>query len=134
MPHILVIDDCPLVAKTAETILTSEGFAVSTAENGSLGLAKWYAQRPDLVITDILMPEMDGVETILALRALDPHQPILAISGRSFDWRGNSLSWLDFVGRLGADEVLAKPFGKDELMCAVRKCLASGDATTLGTA
>jgi two-component system KDP operon response regulator KdpE len=81
MTHILVIDDDNLVTRAAGAILTAAGFTVSTAENRRSGLESLRTNCPDLVITDILMPVMEGIETILQLRKLDSKLPIVAMSG-----------------------------------------------------
>lgn len=126
MTHILVIDDDPLVRRAVDLSLKSAGFTTATAENGRVGLAKWQANRPDLVITDFFMPVMEGVETILRLRQLDPDLPVLAIStGWQEDHLGTDRpALLKLAARLGATETLAKPFSSDELLGAVGKCLS----------
>ena len=126
MTRILLIDDDDAIRDAVEFLLTVSGFVVSTAANGREGLRRYEQHKPDLVITDILMPEMEGVETTLLLRKLDPGVPILAISG---GWSGASsdrhLSPLDLVAKLGATEILAKPFGDEELLRTLRRCLAA---------
>jgi CheY-like chemotaxis protein len=77
---ILVIDDEYVLRATFQHLLESEGYHVSTAQNGREGLQRYTETRPDLVITDMAMPEMDGFETIESLRKLDPDLPIIAMS------------------------------------------------------
>jgi len=77
---ILVIDDERVLRMTFQHLLESEGYRVTTAGNGREGLEKFPEAKPDLVITDMVMPEMDGFETIESLRRLDPDLPIIAMS------------------------------------------------------
>jgi CheY-like chemotaxis protein len=80
MTHILVIDDDPLVRYSVRTILEGAGHEVTEADNGRSGLESFRATRYDAVITDIIMPDMEGIETIRAIRALDRQMPVLAMS------------------------------------------------------
>lgn len=126
MNHILLISTNARVTETVEAMLKVAGFTVWAAKDGADGLVKWRRKHPDLVIADIIMPGMRGVETILRLRELDPEQPILALPG-PYDWEstfGKSLSWIELVSPLEANEVLPKPFEGDRLLRAVRKCLS----------
>ncbi|MCH8154484.1 MAG: response regulator [Proteobacteria bacterium] len=81
--------------------------------------------RPDLIITDIIMPEKEGVETIIALRRADPDLPIIAISGGG---RLDATDFLTMAGKLGARRTLSKPFRRDQLLEAVGECLAEDEA------
>ena len=125
--RILVIDDDEIVRSSMVIMLTAAGFAVSTAVNGRYGLECCEHQLPDLVITDILMPECEGVETILELRRRYADIPILAISG---GWRTNTPDLLELVAKLGATETLAKPFDSDDLLAAIEKCLSQERAVS----
>src|SRR5688572_5772731 len=107
MSYILVIDDEQLVANAIATVLTRAGHQVSVAANGDAGLAKFKEARQDLVITDIVMPGKEGIETIRDLRKLAPELPIIAMSGGGM--RSN-YDFLSMARRLGATEVLGKPF------------------------
>src|SRR5215475_9368973 len=78
MTHILLIDDDPLVRYSVRTILEGAGHEVTEADNGRGGLECFRATRYDAVITDIIMPDMEGIETIRAIRALDKQMPVLA--------------------------------------------------------
>lgn len=136
MRHILVIDDDAAVRRTVERILVSSGFTVTSAFDGRQGLARCKERRPDLVITDILMPEMEGIETISRLRALYADLPILAMSG---GWHDNKVDLLKIIAHLGATDILSKPFDSDELLRAIAKCALAGTnnpadatATTIG--
>jgi DNA-binding response OmpR family regulator len=117
---ILVIDDDPMVRSTISRILSHNGFEVNLAEDGVRGLASFRSQRPDLVITDIIMPEKEGIETITEIRRDFPGTKIIAISGGG---RIGNADFLSMAKRLGATEVISKPFTPRDLVSCVRKCL-----------
>jgi DNA-binding NtrC family response regulator len=121
MAKILVIDDETLLAKSLSIILTKAGHTVMTAENGQIGLAMFASAHPDLVITDIIMPVADGIETIQALRAQAPNLPVIAISGGG---RTKNIDFLRVARKLGSSATLDKPFTKEQLLTAVTTCLA----------
>ena len=83
MQRILVIDDDPLVRRTMERLLQKSGYEVRLAVDGIEGLRAFRTQRPDLVITDIIMPQKEGLDTIRLLRTWSPDVKIIAISGGS---------------------------------------------------
>jgi CheY-like chemotaxis protein len=114
--QILLIDDDLLVRISVRAVLEGAGHSVTDADNGRSGLAAFGASRFDAVITDIIMPDMEGIETIRALRALDRQVPVLAMSGGG---RGGSTDVLRAARALGADHVLHKPFEDDELLAAL---------------
>ena len=122
MARILVIDDEILVRATIEAVLSTKGHAVSLAVNGRDAMAKLRGGEFDLVITDLIMPEMEGIETILAIRKELPGLHILAISGGG---RMQAGDFLDMAGKLGADGVLRKPFTPEELLDAVARAVAA---------
>ena len=103
-------------------ILESAGHRIVEADDGADGLAKFAADPPDLVITDMVMPGKEGIETILELREINNDLPIIAISG-SFT---GSPVYLQAAARLGATVTLQKPFDVDHLLAAVDQCLGSG--------
>lgn len=118
--RILVIDDDELVRKTIVMTLQSAHYEVVEASDGVLGM-KAANQTPfDLVITDILMPNKEGIETIRELRRQENGPKIIAISGG--DLRGGS--FLEVAQKLGADRTLSKPFRPKELLVDVAKVLA----------
>ena len=121
MPHVLLIDDEKLVRLTVRKILEAEGYEVSEAEDGMVGLESFKQQPFDLVITDIVMPECEGIETIAAIRKIKPDQKILAISGGG---RNKNLDYLSMAVLQGAADKLAKPFSRSELLSVVTRCLA----------
>ncbi len=81
MSRILLIDDDPSIRDVLGQMLSAAGHTVVTARDGRAGQAAFERDRADLVITDIIMPDREGIETIKALRAIDPAVPIIAISG-----------------------------------------------------
>jgi len=122
MAKILVVDDEALLAKSLSIILTKAGHTVVTAENGKMGLEVFARENPDLVITDIIMPEMEGIEAIQILRSQAPKLPIIAVSGGG---RTKNLEFLRVAEKLGANAALGKPFTKEQLLAAVANCLAA---------
>src|SRR5262245_33120302 len=125
MRHILVIDDDKAVRPAVKIVLEHDGFDVTVAEDGHSGLAALATQLYDLIIVDIFMPGMDGLETIRRIRQRAPLVPLIAISG--FLFRDSAVPAPDFLTmatRLGAAGSLHKPFRPHELLAAVRFCLA----------
>jgi CheY-like chemotaxis protein len=127
MAYVLVIDDEPVTRMIVCALLESAGHTVGEAANGDAGLAIFYTNSPDLVITDILMPGKDGIETIRELRRTNPEVKIIALSG---DVRFDGPSILKAAHLLGADQVIEKPFRNDELLRMVEQVLA-GTARSL---
>jgi CheY-like chemotaxis protein len=119
MAKILVIDDEPQVRALIQQILARVGHEVAEAADGEEGLAHMRARMPDLLITDILMPNKEGIETIREVRRLAPALPILVMSGNA----GSAL-YMQMAKLLGAHAALAKPFRAVELVAAVEKLLA----------
>ena len=115
-PHILVIDDELQIQRAIRTILTEKGFRVSTASRGEEGLALAASTEPDLVILDLGLPDMDGVEVCTRLREWT-QCPIIILSVR--DSERDKVAALD----KGADDYLTKPFGIEELLARVRVAL-----------
>lgn len=113
MARILVIDDDPLLRRVMRRILERSGHDAMEAVDGVEGMRLVRESPPDLVVTDLLMPEKDGIETIQELRAEFPHIPIVAVSGAGRIEEGGPL--LD-AHLYGADASLAKPFSAAELI------------------
>jgi two-component system KDP operon response regulator KdpE len=127
-PHILVIDDEPQILRAMRTILTEKQFKVTTASRGEEGLTLAAANEPDLIILDLGLPDMDGVEVCRRLREWT-QTPIIILSVR--DSERDKVSALD----RGADDYLTKPFGIEELLARVRVALrhASSRKSLQGT-
>ena len=122
---ILVVDDDGHIASSLRRALVYEGYEVQTAADGVEGLARAREAPPDLVILDVMMPGLDGVEVCRRLRA-GGDVPILMLTAR--DGTSDRVRGLDS----GADDYLAKPFAYDELMARVRALLRRGSARTSG--
>ena len=122
MARILVVDDEQLARFTMREILESAGHDVTEAKNGAQGIACQKAQPFDVVITDIIMPEKEGVQMIMELKRDFPELPIVAISGGG---RTRNLDFLKIAERYGAQKILAKPFSEEELVDVVNACLAA---------
>lgn len=121
---ILLIDDEEEVRHGLGEMLRRAGYEVETAGDGKEGLKRIGEQTIELVITDLLMPGQDGIETIVALRHLHPSIKIIAISGGG---HLQAASYLTMAKHLGADCVLAKPFTYRELLKAVGKLLPQAE-------
>ena len=123
MAKVLLIDDDEGVRATVSRILTNAGHDTVVAVNGLDGIDALIRTRFDLVITDLLMPIQEGIETIQRVRELDSAIPIIAISG-AFG-RGN-FSALDDARMMGADLTVEKPFSIEHLLAAVVQVLKKG--------
>ena len=127
MPKILVIDDERPIRDLLGTLLHQQGYEVVLAEGGGKGLELFCRERPDLVVTDIFMPDKDGIEIILDMKKGETNTKIIAMSGGG---RGR-LDWRTFALSLGADRVLVKPFEPKTFLLAVLEVLTgSADATS----
>lgn len=116
---ILIIDDDATIRYTLKQILTRLGYHVSEAEDGDLGLASVKEKNPDLVITDIIMPNKDGIQFIMELKKINRYIPIIAMSGGR---RAVSANFnLGSAELLGAKAVLTKPFTIEEIKEALQK-------------
>jgi CheY-like chemotaxis protein len=120
MARVLVIDDDAEIRKLIRAMLAELQAEVIEADNGEAGIAALAAQPADLVITDLLMPTKDGVETIIEIRRRFPDTKVIAMSGGG---RVRDMSFLDFAGKVGATATLAKPFRKADLQSLVTKLL-----------
>jgi DNA-binding response OmpR family regulator len=114
--RILVIDDDVLLRRTVTKILVAAGHEVLNAENGRQGMAVFRASQPQVVVTDIVMPEQEGIETIVSMRRENPKIRIIAISGGG---QVGGLDVLKMAQMLGADDVIEKPFRAAELVARV---------------
>ena len=124
MARILAIDDEGAVCTTVGLILERAGHQVVTAQDGRRGLKLLEFDQFDLLLIDIFMPEMDGLEAIRVLRKSKPKLPIVVISGSTVE-RGKMPDYLSFATKLGAIESLRKPFKPAALVDIVDRCLAN---------
>jgi YesN/AraC family two-component response regulator len=123
MSTVLVIDDEEAIRGSVRTILEAAGHTVLEAENGVSGVELFSVHRPHLVITDILMPVRDGLETVRAIRAIDPQARIIAMSG------GGEMRYANFlkaVREFGAAETIEKPFRRAAFLEVVARVLKTG--------
>jgi CheY-like chemotaxis protein len=121
MAKILVIDDDATIQLVFSQFLTSLGHEIMQAENGKEGMSIIQETRPDLVITDIMMPEMDGLEILMQLRSTHDSVPVIAISG---GMRALPVNFLQQAKLFGARYVFEKPVPLDVLRSAVTELLA----------
>lgn len=117
MARILIIDDEYDVRTTIRMMLEREGHTVVEALDGIEGTEYFLKEPADLIITDIVMPNQDGIETLLQLHTDYPDIPVIVISG-------NAAEHLDLAREFGAKEVLPKPFKYQDLTRAVNEALS----------
>ncbi len=117
----MIIDDEPAVRKTLRTSLERAGYQVAEAGDGRTGLRFHAAAPADVIITDIFMPDFDGIETIRELRRVAPGVKVIVVSGG--DSTG-TLNMLEDAKLLGADRAFHKPVRPEELLGAVREMLS----------
>jgi DNA-binding response OmpR family regulator len=121
MKNILIIDDEDDFRAMLTQMLQKEGYAVTAAADGMQGMKEFEKHPPDLVVTDIFMPEKEGLSTIMDAKKADPSVKIIAMSGGGRIWNMDSLP---VALKLGADAVLYKPFRRDEFLDLVSHLLA----------
>lgn len=121
---ILVVDDDELVRETLVGYLRTSGFRVTSAFDGEQALEKLKAEPVDLVLTDLIMPNREGIETIVELRRQHTPVKIIAISGGG---RTGDVDFLQMASMLGADGVLRKPFSRAELVRKVHEVLGANE-------
>lgn len=117
---ILVIDDEELMQLMLIELFNSNGFDAAGASNGIDGMEMLYKEKYDLVLTDLVMPEKEGVETIKDIKATFPGIKIIAMSGGG---RLNGVDYLELASALGADRAFHKPFDRKELITEVKALL-----------
>jgi DNA-binding response OmpR family regulator len=116
-PHILVVDDDPIVRDVLLRYLDRDGLSAEAAPDGERALAAFATRRPDLVVLDLMLPRVDGLEVFRRMRAADPDRPVLMLTAR-----GRETDRV--VGlRSGADDYVAKPFSPREVVARVRAIL-----------
>ena len=119
--RVLVVDDEPQITRVLRTVLTSQGYQVRVAAEGEAALTNFSEWRPELVITDLYMPRMDGVELCRRIRAMSA-VPIIVLSVK-----GEERTKVEALDS-GADDYATKPFGIDELLARVRAALRRSGA------
>lgn len=119
---ILIIDDDPQLGPFLRELLEGEGYRVLVAVDGIEGQRIFNGCKPDLVLTDLIMPGREGIELIMGLRQGNQALPIIAMSGGSrFSGR-----YLDIAQTLGANAILKKPFSADQLLATIGSLLPAG--------
>ena len=122
MSKILIIDDEPYILLMLKKMLEKAGYEVDLASNGRQGLELFQKDSADMVITDIIMPDKEGLEIIMEMKQTHPDLKIIAISGGG---RISPESYLECAKHFGASRVFQKPFRQKELMLAVKDLMAS---------
>ncbi|MEI6464236.1 MAG: response regulator [Verrucomicrobiota bacterium] len=120
MARILLIDDDEMLRTVLAIAIDAAGHEVLQAEDGQKGMELVRTTSVDLVITDLIMPVQEGVETIMTLRRERPRLPVIAMSGGA----SNSKLYLDIAGKIGAKRMLPKPFTPRQLVALITEILA----------
>lgn len=118
MASILIIDDDNFIRNLVGTVLKKSGYTVFSAENGEKGVELAQKENPDLVLTDMLMPDKEGIQTICEIKEINPNIKIIAMSGGG---KTKNLTFLDMAKKVGADEILSKPFKPNDLLSIIKK-------------
>ena len=118
--EVLIIDDDVAILHSLTVLLQTNDIPIAIARDGLEGLALFRKLSPKVVLTDILMPEQDGIGVIMAMRRERPDVKIIAMSGGG---RIGKSDFLTVAKKLGADAVIAKPFDVDELIGLIRRCI-----------
>jgi two-component system chemotaxis response regulator CheY len=118
MAKILIVDDAAFMRLRAAKLLTEAGYTVIEAENGRLAVEAYTRDRPDCVLMDITMPEMDGIEALTEIRKVDPTARVAMLTAM-----GQQSIVMDAIKR-GARDFVVKPFAPDRVLGAVSKLLA----------
>ena len=116
--HILIVDDDDMLRSYIKELLLMNNFTVSEAANGKEGLKEFKDNTPDLVITDIIMPEMEGISFIRKLREHNNNTPIIAMTGNV---HGHMDEYLKISSQIGANEILRKPVRSQEFLDAINR-------------
>ena len=122
MARILVIEDDEMVRELLQEILARAGYEVAQAPDGEVGIRLYRNEPADVVITDLVMPNKEGIETIMEMRRDFPDVKIIAISGGG---HSSPTRHLDMAKQLGAQRTLAKPFLPHDILNAVRELVGN---------
>lgn len=120
MKRILIIDDEPHILLMLKKMLEKAGYEIDLASNGVEGLDLFSKRPSDLVITDIIMPEKEGLETIRAMKRILPELKIIAMSGGG---RLSASNYLETALIFGAKKIIEKPFSQQQMVSAVKELL-----------
>lgn len=121
MKNILVIEDNENMLRMMNDLLSRSGYNVLTAVDGVAGIKAYHRVKPDLVITDIIMPDKEGLEVIMELTNEKPRPKLIAMSGGGMM---DARTYLNLAEKLGADATLEKPFHPTDLLSLVEKFLS----------
>ncbi len=125
--RVLLVDDDPALVAVLARAFRAAGYAAETAENGRKALELLKSFKPELVVTDIVMPEMEGIGAIMAIKQMADPPKVIAMSGNGMGGRRNYLKW---AKHLGADEALSKPFRLEEMLGLASRLIADNPTTT----
>ena len=125
MARILVVDDDPLDLMILDSLLTAEGHELVFSEDGASALALYTRQEFDLVVTDLVMPRLNGLRLIKEIIRQNPNAAIIAISGMSPEQLPRARDY-------GAVQTLAKPIDRDELLATIEEALGRDDSDESG--
>lgn len=118
MANILIVDDASFMRMMIKDILTKDGFnVVGEAENGAKGVEKYKELQPDLVIMDITMPEMDGIQAVKEIKKINPDAKVIMCSAM-----GQQAMVIEAI-QAGAKDFIVKPFQNDRVVEAVKKVI-----------
>ncbi|MHB2156604.1 response regulator [Caldithrix abyssi] len=120
MKKILVVDDDDLIRDLLFEILEDKGYKVFEAENGNRAIQLLKTERFDLIITDIIMPDKEGIETIIDIKKRLPHAKIIAMSGGG---QLDATSYLSVAKKLGVQHTISKPFDPGKLIALIEDLL-----------
>lgn len=120
-PAVLVIDDDPAIVHSLTSVFESYGIPIATARDGAQGLAKFRRIKPVVVLTDVIMPERDGIGVLVEMRRERPEIKIVVMSGGG---RIGKSDFLTVAHKLGADSIIQKPLDIDQVVATVRAYLA----------
>lgn len=123
---VLIIDDDAALLRLMAMAFQTAGYQTVSADNGRAGIEMAGAHKPDLVVTDIVMPDIEGIGCIRAIKQGARPPKVIAISGAG---RARGADYLSWARHLGADEVLAKPFRMSELMKMSRSVISNTSVT-----
>jgi two-component system, chemotaxis family, chemotaxis protein CheY len=119
MTKILIVDDAAFMRMRAAKLLTEAGYTVVEAENGRIAVDMYARERPDCVLMDITMPEMDGLDALVEIRKIDPTARVAMLTAM-----GQQTIVMDAIKR-GARDFVVKPFAPDRVLGAVSRLLAA---------